>query len=194
MHESDINCVFTVIRQNWLLHLHSSLRLIFFWINTWSDVITDLVYIVRNDLNITSTGLAYFLMFKLKIYPWNKVLFLNYNFGFLYVQSVIFTIRYITLHYITLQYSTVQYSTVQYSTVQYSTVQYSTVQYILIQYNTINTIQYNTIQYNTIQYNTIQYNTIQYNTILIGYQTFYCTIREYIWTSSQLEKSYWTSR
>ena len=32
------------------------------------------------------------------------------------------------------------------------------------------------------------------HTLIIGYYTFYCTIREYIWTSTQLEKLYWTSR
>ena len=31
------------------------------------------------------------------------------------------------------------------------------------------------------------------HTIFIGYYTFYCTIREYIWTSTQLGKSYWAS-
>ena len=35
---------------------------------------------------------------------------------------------------------------------------------------------------------------IQYNAILIGYLTVFCTIRLYIWTSTQLGKSYWTSR
>ena len=29
--------------------------------------------------------------------------------------------------------------------------------------------------------------------VFIGYYTLYCTIRKYIWTSTQLEKPYWTS-